>query len=197
MSSRIAPSCIVAVALVLSGAAAPRPDATRRPPAAREDDVRGTYRLRGTARISAQPMLDGAEEVFADALLEPGGGAGEVRARISAEGQACELLARRESGGALAFAPGQRCDLAVRSEGARGRVEARLRSGKGTLRGGLLALELSFELSGTVSLRTSRPVEILGRTVDVPETWSPELPVRGEARATAEGRRDESRASGG
>jgi hypothetical protein len=42
-------------------------------------------------------------------------------------------------------------------------------------------------------LRTRERVAVLGREVDLPAAWTPELPVRGEARARAEGARDDSR----
>jgi hypothetical protein len=33
----------------------------------------------------------------------------------------------------------------------------------------------------------------MGSTIELPAAWTPELPLRGEARAAAEGKRDESR----
>lgn len=155
----------------------------------------GTYRLRGTARVEAGPILSRVVEGRADAVLRPAGPPGAVRVRLAAQGHACELGGTASQDGALVLEAGQRCTFDLDDPGARGRVEARLRSGRGTLRGRTLALELSFELSGALSLQTARQVEVLGRTVDLPAAWTPELPVRGEATAVAEGERDDSRAA--
>jgi hypothetical protein len=157
--------------------------------------VRGTYRLRGVAQVDAGPALSRNVEGRADAFLSPGAGPRAVRARLAAEGRACELDATLGEGGALAFQPGQRCAFAVDEPDARGRVEARLRSGRGRCADGKLALELVWELSGALSLRTGDAIEVLGRRVELPAAWTPELPLRGEARTEATGTRDESRAA--
>jgi hypothetical protein len=105
---------------------------------------------------------------------------------------ACELVATRADDGALAFAAGQRCALALDDPGARGRVDARLLAGRGVLRDRHLALDLSFQLSGAVSIRAA-PSQLLG--VELPSSWTPPLPVDGPATVSAEGDRDESRAA--
>lgn len=193
-----------AATLSLSGVAAGAPSSgTARPPAeprpGRTDSpeaARGTYRLRGSARVDAGPVLSRSVEARADAVLRPGERPRAVRARLASQGHVCELAATLEEGGALAFEAGQRCAFDLRDPEARGHVEARLRSGRGTVRGGRLALDLSWDLSGAVSVQTARQVEVLGRTVELPAAWTPELPVRGEARIVAEGERDESRGAG-
>ncbi len=157
--------------------------------------VRGTYRLQGTAHVAARPALEEDVEIHADAILRPGPGPRDVRARLAMEGQSCDLAATLGEGGALVFAKGQRCVLDLRGPDARGRIEARLRSGDGRIRDGALELAMAWELGGTLSVRTTSRMQVLGREVDLPETWTPEVPVRGEARATAEGRRDRSRAA--
>ncbi len=157
--------------------------------------VRGTYRLRGTAHVAAAPALEDEIEVHADAVLRPGKGPRDVRALLMTEGQTCEVGAKLGEGGALSFDEGQRCVLDLRSPTTRGRIEARLRSGSGRIRDGVLALQMEFGLEGAVSMRTASRVEVLGREVDLPATWTPQVPVHGDARATAEGRRDGSRAA--
>ncbi len=150
--------------------------AADRLPAAR---IRGTYRMQGVAHVAALPAIERDVELHADAILEPGARAGEVRAHFAAQGHVCDLLARIDLAGALWFEAGQRCTIDVDYPDARGRIEARLGSGHGRLQGDRLALELSWELSGILSLGTTTPA----------------VRVRGEARATAEGKRDESRAT--
>jgi hypothetical protein len=158
--------------------------------------LRGTYRLAGSARVDAGPALSRNVEARADAVLTPGRGPRAVRARLLAEGRACELEATLGEGGALAFEPGQRCTFDVADPDARGHVEARLRAGKGRCEGGKLSLDLTFALEGALALRTAQRVEVMGSTVELPATWTPELPLRGDAHAVAEGKRDESRAGG-
>jgi hypothetical protein len=167
----------------------------RAPAPIRPADVRGVYRVRGTARISARPLMDRDEEVYADATLEPGSGR-DVRVALATEGERCTLVARLSDDGALAFADGQSCRLKLDGPDARGAVEARLVSGRGRAGGGRLALELALGLSGRVAIRTGGGrYEVLGREVEVPSAWAPEVPVSGDAAAKVEGWRDESRAS--
>jgi hypothetical protein len=163
------------------------------PPAA--EDALGTYRLQGVAQLSAPPMLEREVEVHADAILLPGSGPGELRALLASEGRTCELKARLDRAGALRFPEGQRCRFEIDDKEVRGRIEARLRAGSGQSGRGRLALELSWELSGTLSLRAA-PLQVPWTDLQLSETWTPAVPVSGTARATASGRRDESRHAG-
>jgi hypothetical protein len=183
-AARVAAAAALALGAVVT-AAAPRGAGA----------IHGTYRLSGTARVDAGPILSRNVETRADAVLSPGRGSRAVRARLVAEGHACELAATLGDGGALTFDPGQRCTFEVRDPDARGRVEARLRSGQGRCEGGKLALDLTFELTGALSVRTAQRVEVMGSSVELPAAWTPELPLRGEARTVAEGKRDRSRAA--
>lgn len=155
------------------------------------EDVAGIYRVQGTARVDAAAPLGRRIEARGDAGVRAGAGR-EVRIRLAAMDHACELVARRSDDGALAFAAGQRCELVLDDPGARGRVEARLRSGTGRLRDRHLALDLAFELAGQVSLRAV-PAQLLG--VELPSSWLPPMPVDGGAALSAAGDRDESRAA--
>ena len=170
-----------AAALVCSCRAAAAPMSPR--------DVGGTYRLHGTAHIAASPLPRRTVELHADAVLTPGPAPRRVRAHLAAEGYACDLVASLSDDGALVFEDGQRCAVVIQSPDARGHLEARVRSGRGQLRGDHLELDLSCELTGAVRLGGT----MLG--ADVPGTWVPEVPVRGNARAAAEGDRDRSRAA--
>lgn len=165
--------------------------------AAGDVDRSGTYRLHGKARVAAKPLLDRDVDANADAVLEPGPAPGDVRARLAAEGYACELTARLDAGGALLFPGGQRCAFDVRQPDAKGHLDATLSSGRGTLRDGEeLELDLSWDVEGRLSVRTGSTIEVLGTRVDVPAAWMPEAPVHGNARATVSGHRDRSRAAG-
>ncbi len=155
------------------------------------DDLAGTYRIQGTARVDAAAPLGRQIASRGDAIVRTAGGGG-VRLRLASMGQACELTASRAADGALSFAAGQHCLFDLRDPGARGHVEARLRAGRGRLRDRHLAVDLAFDLSGVVSLRTSEAVQMLG--VEIPASWTPDLPVDGGASVQAEGDRDESRA---
>lgn len=182
-----------AVALALLVSAGPR--------AAGGADVtpgsaRGVYRLAGSARVSASPLPSERLELRADAVLRPGDGPRRILARLAARGHACELAGTLAPDGALAFDAGQRCPLALDDPGVRGKLDGRLRAGSGRLSGRELSLDLAFELTGTVSL-SAGGVRVPGLGVEVPPSWTPPTPVRGEARATAAGTRDDSRAAGG
>ena len=172
---------LAALALALVAAA---PSASSSPPA--------TYRMKGTL-VVAGTALDREMELRADAVAEPGPGPGDVVLRLGSQGYECRLAARRDHDGALAFAPGQVCVLDIRSPDANGRVEVRLKSGRGRLREEDLSLALASDVSGALTIGSGQPIQVLGRTV--PGTGGAEIPVRGEARATAEGRRDRSRAA--
>jgi hypothetical protein len=164
-------------------------------PGATPESARGAYRMAVTARVNAPPLPGQDVEVRADAVLRPDVGPRRIRARLAAQGHACELAGRLDPGGTLAFDAGQRCPLDLDGPGARGRVEARLRSGSGKLTGRELSLDLAFDVDGTVSLSTGG-VSVPGLGIEVPPTWTPATRVKGEARATAAGTRDDSRAAG-
>jgi hypothetical protein len=157
--------------------------------------VSGTYRMHATGRVEAGPVLSRRVEERGDAILRPDDGPRAVRARLAAHGHACELVATVEATGELRFEPGQRCVFDVREDDARGKVEARLGSGRGRVRDRTLTLELAWELSGTLSVRTPERLEILGQKIELGSGWTPDLPVRGTARIEAEGTRDDSRAT--
>jgi hypothetical protein len=117
-----------------------------------------------------------------------------VRARLAARGQRCVVEARLAPSGALAFAAGQRCRVVLDDESAKGTVDATLASGGGHALDGRLELDLAFRLEGAVQLR-SGALAVLGTALGQ-SGLAAEVPVSGEARARAEGRRDDSRAAG-
>ncbi len=153
---------------------------------------RATYRMHGTAHF-AGAAIGRDMELHADAVVEPGAGPGDVVLHLAAMGHRCRVVARRDAAGTLAFPAGQVCLLDIRSPDAQGRVEARLAWGRGRLTEEDLSLSLRSELSGAVTVASGRPAVVLGR--QVPGTGGSTIPIRGEARATARGRRDHSRAA--
>jgi hypothetical protein len=153
-------------------------------------DRRGTYRVHGTARLTTGSLLlDREVAVHADAVLRPGAGPRDVVARIRAEGGACDLEARVDDAGALAFRPGQRCVVDLASRDVRGRLDVALRRGEGRVGPERLDLALMLAVSGKVAVRAA-PSGLLGPG----ETWT-EIPVDGDVDARAGGRRDRSRAA--
>ncbi len=139
----------------------------------------GTYRLHGTARMNAGPVLPSELDVRADIILRPGADPRGTIARVRSMGHVCDLTARMAGDGTLTFAPGQICVFQLDSPEAAGRIESRLESGRGRVKAGSLELELAFQLSGTLR----------------PSPWSPLIPVNGTASATGKGWRDNSRAA--
>ena len=175
-------AALFALALPASPRDTARKDTSARPAAE-------SYPLRAQVRVRASPVLDRDVDGEAVATISPAA-AGMLRVRLESSGYACELEARRSGEGDLAFAPGQRCASDVSEPTARGRAEATLRSGSGRLSGDRLALELAFDLAGTMSLQLEgRTMEVLGQTVELPAGWTPALPLRGTATASAECRR--------
>src|SRR5512135_751407 len=93
-------------------------------------DPPATYRLEGTAQVSAPPAPDRAVEVHADATLRTRG-LGERAITIGAAGATCEVLAHADADGALRLDAAQRCAIDLRSPDARGHLDVVLRSGTG------------------------------------------------------------------
>lgn len=163
--------------------------------AAPSADVRGTYRLQGRVRVDARPFPARDDEVHADAVLSRGPAAGQVSIHLAGQGFTCELVASLDAAGALALAKDQRCTADLRSQETEGLVEGRLIAGTGRLRDDVLELDLAFALSGSVRLRSGGGLDELGKVLSLPGSGGKPVPVRGEARGRAEGRRDRSRAA--
>jgi len=150
----------------------------------------GRYGLHGTSHVAGTGLP--ARDVAADLLAEvgPGRSANEVRVVLVWHAYRCELTAQIAAGD-LAFRGGQTCLVELLEPEARGRVEARLTSGRGRLQGGELELELGFELAGALQTHlAARRVTVLGTELEVPDTWMPEFPVSGRVTSSARGRRE-------
>jgi hypothetical protein len=153
--------------------------------AATPESARGTYRVEASVRTSV-PLLR-TLELRGDVLLRPGEGPRAVQARLASQGHACELAGTLDDDGTLAFARGQRCTIELDDPGARGRVGATLRSGKGRVEDGRLSLQLEVALAGTVRVATGGIPGLAAETA---------VPVDGDASVRAQGRRDNSRSAG-
>jgi hypothetical protein len=152
-------------------------------------DLPATFRLHGRGHVEARPLAPWDGELRADAVITKGERPGEVRLRLVGEGIACALVARLDAAGVLSVPPGQRCASPVRNAALDGRVEAVLASGSGRVVGEALELELAFTVSGAVRLQDG---DLLGALL--PGAGEP-IPIRGEGRVRAAGRRDRSRAA--
>jgi hypothetical protein len=155
-------------------------------PAAPED-VAGRYALRGAASVHAPSLLDGPVAASVDAVVAAAGR--DVRIRLTWGRAVCEVRARLGADGALAFAPGQACDLALDEPEVRGRVLARVRDARGVLRGGAMSLEATCDLSGAASVRIAPRVDVPGTDMRLPGAWSPRTDVRGAAEVKLAGER--------
>jgi hypothetical protein len=151
--------------------------------------IEGRYRLDAHARVDASPGVDRAVDTEAVAVVTAPDRGGIVHVRLTSEGYACDLVARADAAGALALAAGQRCAVRLDRPEVRGAVDARLTSGRGRCDGQSLELDLRWDLSGRVSLLVGgQRMEVMGRELDVPSAWAPEVPLRGTAATHAAGR---------
>jgi hypothetical protein len=151
------------------------------------------FLLSGNARVQVAPFPAGDHPGEMRVTLEPTRTKGHVSVRIESRGYACVLDATRSGTGALEFSTPATCPLEVRSPDARGHVDARLRSGRGTVRGDRLSVELQFDVSGRIATRFSRTTfTVLGTEVVVPEGWTPTAPVRGTVTSSGSGTRQRS-----
>lgn len=166
-----------------SGAKEPSSHSTAREQAARVSA--GRFLLRGTARVDVTNLPARDYPVDALALVAPGREPGAVVLHLRARGYACELRGRVGPGQALALDAGQTC--AFEQPGAPpARLRAELRAGSGRLGPDELTLDLTWDVSGTVSAATVAEVMFPGTTA----LELPPLPVRGTVGTEAHGRRE-------
>ncbi len=155
-------------------------------------DLPGTYRLEGEGRVDPRPFPPRQAELHADAVVTSRD-AGGVHLQLSGPGMTCDLEGTVDAGGTLTLARGQRCASDLRNDLVDGRLEARLVSGSGWLRGDQLELEVSFTVSGAIRLKSTGLLGDLATRLSGGTTAEP-VPVNGEGRARARGWRDRSRA---
>lgn len=146
--------------------------------------------LSGSARVDVTPFPAVDQPGEMRVTLTPGARPGRVSLRLESNGYACDLDAARSKDGVLDLAVPATCSVDVSRRDARGHVDATLRSGRGTLRGDRLTLDLRFDVAGRIATRLSRTtLRILGAEVVVPEGWTPAAPVRGTVASHGSGPR--------
>jgi hypothetical protein len=162
--------------------------------ASTDDAVYGTYLVRGRADVQVTPFPASDQPGDMKVTLGRSRTAGRVTVGIESRGYACALEASRSSSGALELVTPATCSLEIRDPDARGHVDARLRSGRGSVRDGRLSLDLRFDVEGKVSTRVARTRFTLFDTeFTVPEGWTPSVPLRGSVTSKGSGPRRDSR----
>ena len=158
--------------------------------AGREDAMYGTYLVRGRADVQVSPFPSSNQPGDMTVTLGRSRTPGRVSVKIEARGYSCALEAGRSSSGALDLVTPATCSLVIRDPDARGHVDARLRSGRVTVRDGTLSLDLRFDVDGKVSTRVARTRFTLFDTeFTVPESWTPSVPLRGSVSSKGSGAR--------
>jgi hypothetical protein len=146
--------------------------------------------LTGNAHVQVAPFPAGDHPGEMRVTLDESRTPGHVSVRVESRGYSCVLDASRSGSGSLEFSTPATCPVEVSRPDARGRIDARLRSGRGTVRDGRLTLELQFDVSGRIATRYSRTrFMVLGTEVVVPEGWTPAAPVRGTVTSSGSGTR--------
>ena len=150
----------------------------------------GEYVLNGAAQVRVTPFPAREQPGEVRVTLERGRTPEHVQVRLESRGYSCILEAVRSRTGELAFSTPASCPADVRQPDARGHVDARLRSGHGTVRDGWLTLELRFDVSGSISTRvTRRTFTLFHAEFTVPEGWTPAVPIRGTVTSSGSGAR--------
>ena len=152
--------------------------------------VAAVFLLSGTARVDVSPFPASDHRGEVRVTVSPGARPGHVSLRLESDGYSCDLDAARSPDGLLDLSVPATCSVDVARREARGHVDATLRSGRGTLRGDHLTLELRFDVSGRIATRIARTrLEVLGAEIVVPEGWTPAAPVRGTVVSRGSGSR--------
>jgi hypothetical protein len=155
-----------------------------------EDPLTGIFLVRGSAHVQVSPFPTHDQPGDMRVTIERTRTPGRLSLRLTTRGHSCVVGATRAASGALDFPAPASCRIDVKDPDARGTVEARLRSGRGSLGGEKLSLELEFEVSGSVATRLPRALlEMLGPGVGGPDGFSPPVPVSGTVVARASGGR--------
>jgi hypothetical protein len=154
------------------------------------DGVLGVYLLVGKAHVQVSPFPASDHPGDLRVTVERTPTPGRVSLRLESRGHACVLGASRSGSGVLELSTPASCLVEVREPDARGRVNALLRSGHGTLRDGRLTLDLRFDVSGNIATRVARTTFTMFQAeFTVPEGWTPTVPVRGTVTSGGSGAR--------
>jgi len=157
---------------------------------ARAEDMLGAYLLRGSAHVQVTPFPARDYPGTMEATLVQAGAPGRLSVRLESHGLACVLAVSRSERGVLTFPMPSRCVVEVEQPNARGRVDASLRSGHGTVEDGHLTLDLAFDVTGSISTRIPKSrFKLLDVEVTVPEGWTPAVPINGLVASSGSGGR--------
>jgi hypothetical protein len=149
--------------------------------------------LTGSAHVQVAPFPPGDHPGEMRVIVDQARTPGHVSVRLESRGYSCVLDASRSGGGALEFTTPATCPVDVARPDARGRIDARLRSGRGTVRDDRLTLDLQFDVNGRIATRIPRTsFTVLGTEFVVPEGWTPAAPVRGTVTSSGSGTRQKS-----
>jgi hypothetical protein len=149
--------------------------------------------LTGSARVQVSPFPAGDHPAEMRVTLDQARKPGHVSVRLESRGYTCVLDASRSGSGVLDFSTPATCPVDVSRPDARGRIDAQLRSGRGTIHGDRLTLDLRFDVSGRIATRVERTTfNVFGAEVVVPEGWTPAAPVRGTVTSSGSGLRQRS-----
>ncbi len=152
--------------------------------------VAAVFVLSGSARVDVAPFPAVDQPGEMRVTLTPGARSGHVSLRLESNGYSCVLDAARSRDGNLDLTVPATCSADVSHRDARGHLDATLRSGRGTLHGDHLTLELRFDVSGRIATRVARTkLQVLGTEIVVPEGWTPAAPVRGTVSSRGSGSR--------
>jgi hypothetical protein len=144
--------------------------------------------LRGSAHVDVAPLPAGDHPSEMRVTITPAARPDLVSVKLESTGHACTFEARRSRDGVLEFSTPATCAVDVSRREARGHIDAQLRSGRGTIRGDRLTLDLRFDVSGRMATRIPRTsMNVLGAEFVVPEGWTPSAPVRGTVTSHASG----------
>jgi hypothetical protein len=149
--------------------------------------------LTGSAHVQVAPFPPGDHPGEMRVIVDQARTPGHVSVRLESGGYSCVLDASRSGSGTLEFTTPATCPVDVARPDARGRIDARLRSGRGTVRDGRLTLDLQFDVNGRIATRIPRTsFTLLGTEFVVPEGWTPAAPVRGTVTSSGSGTRQKS-----
>jgi hypothetical protein len=149
--------------------------------------------LTANARVQVAPFPAGDHPSEVRVTLNQVRTPGHVSVRLESRGYSCVLDASRSRSGVLEFSTPATCPVEISHPEARGRIDAQLRSGRGTVLGDRLTLDLRFDVNGRIATRIARTTfNLLGTEVVVPEGWTPAAPVRGTVTSSGSGTRQKS-----
>lgn len=154
------------------------------------DSRADTYPLRGTAHVSVSPFPTREEAGELTAVLSKRSAPGRLAIRLESRGYACTFEASMSDDGSIQAPSPATCPVEVAQSDARGHLELRLRSLRGTLRGDTLSLQLELDVSGNLQLHVpATTLRAFGLEVPIAARWAPAVPISGHISGSGSGLR--------